>query len=57
MLSIDMVGFIISKAAGGTEFVSTANLVNPVAVLKHPIAVVNLRFAIISLILSICKFL
>ncbi|HWR09250.1 MAG TPA: hypothetical protein VN379_20515 [Sporomusa sp.] len=51
-----LTNFIISKAAGGIEFVSTAHLVNPAAVVKHPFAVTNLRFAVISLILSICQF-
>ncbi|HWR45244.1 hypothetical protein [Sporomusa sp.] len=50
-----LTNFIISKAAGGIEFVSTAHLVNPAAVLRHPLAVTNLRFAVVSLILSICQ--
>ncbi|MDF2572197.1 MAG: hypothetical protein K0R55_3801 [Sporomusa sp.] len=48
--------FIISKIAGGIEFVSTAHLVNPAAMLKYPLAVINLRFAVISSLLSICQF-
>lgn len=56
VVSGPLTNFIISKMAGGIEFVSTAHLLNPAAVLKHPFAVINLRFAVISLILSICQF-
>ena len=45
--------FLVSKAAGGIQFVSNAQLINPSAVLKQPLAVTNLRFAVISLVLSI----
>lgn len=48
-----LANFLVSKAAGGIEFVSNAQLVNPSAVLKQPLAVTNLRFAVISLVLSI----
>ena len=53
ILSGPITNFFISKIAGGTEFVSTAALWNPAAMLKHPLAVINLRFAAVSLILSI----
>lgn len=56
MASGPLTNFIISKIAGGITFVSTANLVSPLAVLKHPLAVINFRFAVISLLLSICQF-
>ena len=52
-----LTNFIISKVAGGIQFVSTSHLVNPTAVLKHPLAVINLRFAVISITLSICQWL
>jgi hypothetical protein len=55
-LSGPITNFVLSKIAGGTEFVSTAQLWNPVAVLKHPLAVINLRFATISLLFSIFQF-
>lgn len=54
-ISGPLTNFIISKVAGGVEFVSTANIVNPLAVLKHPLSVINLRFAVISLVLSVCQ--
>ncbi|SDD37279.1 hypothetical protein SPACI_028920 [Sporomusa acidovorans DSM 3132] len=49
--------FLLSKMAGGVEFVSTANIVNPFAVLKHPLAVINLRFAVVSFLLGLCQLL
>lgn len=56
LISGPLTNFIISKIAGGIEFVSTAHLISPAAVLKHPFAVINLRFAVISLILSVFQF-
>ena len=56
VISGPLTNFIISRIAGGIEFVSTAHLLNPAVVLKHPFAVINLRFAVISLILSIFQF-
>lgn len=55
MVSGSLTNFIISKAAGGIEFVSTAKILNPAAILKHPLAVINLRFAVVSLVLSMCQ--
>ena len=55
-ISGPLTNFIISKLAGGIEFVSTAKIANPAAVLKHPLAVINLRFAVVSLVLSVCQF-
>ena len=52
-ISGPLANFIISKFAGGIEFVSTNHIVNPTAMLKHPLAVINLRFAVISLVLSL----
>lgn len=56
-ISGPLTNFIISRAAGGIEFVSTAQIVNPAAALKHPLAVINLRFAVVSLVLSVCQLL
>lgn len=55
-LSGPLTNFLLSKAAGGTEYVSTAQLWNPTAVLKQPLAVINLRFAMISLLFSVFQF-
>ncbi|QDR80771.1 hypothetical protein [Sporomusa termitida] len=48
-----LANFLVSKAAGGIQFVSNAQLIKPTAVLKQPLAVTNLRFAVISLVLSL----
>ncbi|BBB92949.1 MAG TPA: hypothetical protein PKA28_02060 [Methylomusa anaerophila] len=52
-----LANYIAGKAAGGMEFESTSNIINPFAMLKHPIAVINIRFCIASSLFTLLGIL